>query len=312
MTQRRSRLFLYGPILFLGVMLLAWRIMWSAGADEMRETLRRAADRLAQLGVVMTYDRLETEGFPFSLKGHTENVAFSGPRRRIFAHDLNAEVSLLHFDRLKLSTDRIEIAGDGEFWTVDGDLQGLIGRDVVHGWTARTNARDIVAARGDLVWRIDAVRIESAPDENAFERIVAVMVLDNLTLVDADAKIDRIEATIGIEAAGPIDEQGAAPPRELTLRGMKMQFDGATLIGSGVVRILPGGDTEGVADACIDKPVMLAKLAAEASALDAADEAKAAAALAFASRLSKDGSLCAPVAMRDGAISIAGVPFAKY
>lgn len=312
MRARKSRLRLYGPILFLGVLLFAWRILWNAGADEMRTTLRRAADRLVELGVMMTYEPIEPRGFPFALRGISRDVAFAGPRRRASMEWLLVNVSLLHLDRIGLMTDRLEIVGDGELWTVDGDMRGSIGRDAVHSWMTRANAKNVVAQRGEDAWRIDALSFKASPDETDPRRISATLVVDQLALRDSPAKIDRIELKIGVEPARRAQARQNEPEREISLPGILVRFNDATLTGTGVIRVFAGGEVEGAVDACIDKPEELGKLAGDTGALSPADAAKAAAALAIAARLSKDGSLCAPIAMRDGEVSIAGVVIAKY
>jgi hypothetical protein len=308
---RNSRLFLYGPILVIGVLLLAWRIFWNAGADEMRSAMRRAADRMTTLGVVMTYEPLEAHGFPLSLEGLTENVVFSGPRRRAKADRLSLDISMLHLDRLRLSTDRIEVTGDGEFWTLDGDMRAFVVRDTKRGWVVRADARKIGAVRGDRLWEIGEVILESGPDEGDKARIRTAMKITDARLRGTRAVVEIAEATFDIEP-NPVANGDAAPPRDVLVRGATLQFDGATLKGSGVIRVLPGGDVEGVFNGCIDKPEKLAKLAGHSGALTMEEADHAARALSLASQLTASGALCAPIAMRDGAFTIAGVAFAKY
>jgi len=127
--KRDSRWALYGPILMVGALLLAWRFAWSAGADGMRSTLRRAADRLADVGIVMTYAPLETSGFPFALRGIAEDVKFRGVRRQVDAPELKLAVTAPDFGRVEMSAQRLLISGDGAFWTVDGDLRAYLDID---------------------------------------------------------------------------------------------------------------------------------------------------------------------------------------
>lgn len=309
--RRDSRWVLYGPILMIGALLLAWRFAWSAGADGMRSTLRRAADRLADVGVVMTYAPLETTGFPFALRGVAEDVQFRGVRRHIDVARLRLDVTPPTFDRVEMSTDRLMISGDGAFWTVDGDLSAFVDADAKRRWRLTSKSAGIVAMRGSTAWTAEEALLNVAPLPGKPRTLESTIAVRNVALRDTPARIDSIAANFLLAPEPDADAPNANRAREIAVNAMRVQFLEATITGDGALFVAPGGSVSGVIDACIDRPAALARFARGAGVLQGREADAAEAALALAA-MAGNGRLCGPITVRDGRIGIAGVTFAKY
>ena len=307
MKAGANRWFLYGPFIGAGVILGCWFLLWRAGAATMRNSLDEFAATQAGEGIAVAHEPLETRGFPFFLRGVTENFSIGSGAERY-------ECARLYIDALPYAPGRIIfscgaeqrlIAANG-VWILDAkDARASIERDKDRGWIAKIESGRASAFNNDVEVSADHAIINIAPGEPDDDRIDASIriVSFGVTRPASGYAFDRIDA------AATVSGGGAAGDRTIEIHGFKAVISETVVNAKGEIFLPAEGDARGRLDAHIEKPAGLVRTLADAGLLDEKDAKTAEAGLAMLA-VASGGAISAPIELDGGEVRLAGLKLA--
>ena len=312
---------LYGPLLAGALVFLLYAVLWSQGAGQMRRSIERWADDQRAAGVEVRYDGLATRGFPFFLRGAVSNVTIGEDSDwRWRAPLLLIDTGLFAPDRLVFSArdgHEIDAAGLGR-WRIDApDGRASIESDKERLWIVdvESGAGRIEHVDGGESLGAERFLMTIAPAADDHETIEISLAVADLVARNATSSIDApsIEAMIAVRRLSAL-ELGAQAWRAaggaVELRRVVIEAEGGKLMLSGELALDAEGRPTGVLNAEAVNPGALALALGEAGVIDRKDAQSIAASLTLAA-IASGGKLKAPLVLKNGVASIAGVRLAE-
>jgi hypothetical protein len=302
-----NRWFLYGPFLAAGVILAGWRLLWQAGAATMREHLEEFAAAQSAEGSAVAYEPLVSRGFPFFLRGVTENFS-------IARGDARYECDRLYIDALPYAPGRIIFSCGAEqrliipdgAWTINAkDARASIERDEERGWMAKADTGGASAFRDDVEVSVGAATVNFAPGaaDPALIDVSMRIVKVGVTRPASGYALDRIDAAVSLSGGAPAE-------RTVDVHGLEAIIGETVVRAKGKISLLADGDARGRLNARVEKPVGLARALADARLLDA-EEAKAAETGLAMFAVASGGAITAPIDLENGEVRLAGLLIAN-
>lgn len=292
------------------VVLAAWFFVWRAGAETMRRSIDAWAEDQRAAGFSVVYNDVRTTGFPFFLRGALENAAISDGRNwRWSAATLNIDTLPYALDRLTFSAanpQTLDLGAHG-LWSLATERGRVsIESDKARDWTFTAESGPGVLSRADGGAALSAEKflLSIAPAATDLRRIEASLIVDKFALVRAGETIDAPHIEAFVET-----EERAARGREISLKHVSIEAEGARLLLQGKLGVDANGFPEGVLQAEITDPAGLAALLGKTGALSPGEADQAAAALTLAA-IAGGGKLKGPIELKNGAARIAGVKIA--
>lgn len=289
--------------------MFGWWLFWRASAETMREAIDAWAEDQREDGASVAYDRIRTKGFPFYLRGDVENLSFTDPGGWRWS------VAVLHVDALPYAPERrilsasnpqaIDLGKDG-LWSLDAERARIsFDKPKDRKWIVDIESGPGVLARADGSRSLKASRFlfSIAPRADDPDRIEASLAVEGLRAAFGAEPVEaaRIEAFIEV---GDRDSG-----REITIKRFAALTEGSDIVLDGAVRFDDQDRLDGIIDADIGNPAGLAVLLRKVGALSAGEAEQTGAALSLAA-IASGGRLKAPIVLKDGAATIAGVRIA--
>lgn len=305
--RRTNRWFLYGPFLLAGGVLIAWFMIWRAGADAMRGAIAEFAEAAASEGASVTHAPLRARGFPFFLRGVVDDFS-------IAEGDRSFACARLYIDALPYQPDRVIfscgaealIGADGESWRLEApDARASLERDAARGWLARLETGAVTARDGARAASIRSLVVNVGPVAKGDDRLdVALRALD-IAPPDRDVLVAE-----RIDAAARLYPPDAAARRRIEIIGLEAIVNEARLAAHGDV-FLDGDGVNGRLDASVEKPVGLVRAMRAFGVLAGDDEARAAEAGLAMFAIAAGGEIVAPIEFDEDGVSIGGVSLGR-
>lgn len=315
-----SRWWLYGPLIAGAVIFALYAALWLEGAQQMRRSIAMWADDQRAAGLEVRYDAVKTEGFPFFLRGAVNDVSIGdGGAWRWRAPKLFIDALPLAPDRLIFSArdeHAVDIAGAGR-WRIDApDGRASIQNDNKRLWIVdiESGASRLARADGDEEFDADHFLMTIAPAEENHQTIEASLAISNLSAqMSASAfHAPSVGAMIAVRNSTALETSPRAwrdAGGALELRRVVINAEDAKLTLSGDLTLDSQGRPAGSLQVEAVNPGNLARALGEAGVINAKEAETIAATLTLAS-LAGGGVLRAPLVLKDGAASIAGVRIA--
>lgn len=312
---------LYGPLLAGALLFLLYAVLWSQSAAQMRRSIERWADDQRAAGVEVHYDGVATRGFPFFLRGAVSNVTIGEDGDwRWHAPRLFVDAVLLTPGRLVFSArdgHEIDAAGAGR-WRIDApDGRASIESDKERVWIVdvESGAGRIEHVGGGESLSAERFLMTIAPAADDHETIEISLAVANLLARTAVSTLSApsIEAMIAVRRLSALDlgpQAWRMAGGAVELRRVVIEAEGGRLTLSGELAIDEEGRPAGVLNAEAVNPGALALALGEAGGLSKKDAEAMAATLTLAA-IAGGGKLKAPLVLKNGVASIAGVRLAE-
>ncbi len=293
-------------------------LAWRAGATEMRRSVDDwIADRRAE-GLQVEHGVITMRGYPLILRARAPDVAIgAGETWRWRAEALDIDLSPAALDRLTFrprGEQTLEAAGVGLWRYEAADARAVLANDVERLWLLTVASGSGEARNGDVGARIGALDLEIGPNADNHGQVEARLRAEAIGLdFGADAiAVPRFHADVGVAAASSLStaEDWRAAGGAVMLHDVTFTVEGAEGSLSGILTLDASGAPAGVIDADIKAPAGLARALGKAGVLSPEDAAQTEAGLAMAS-LVQGGRLKGPVMIRDGEVTLAGVPLGR-
>lgn len=312
---------LYGPLLAGAFLFLLYAVLWGQGAGQMRRSIERWADDQRAAGVEVRYDGLATRGFPFFLRGAVSNVTIGEDSDwRWRAPLLFIDTGLFAPDRLVFSArdgHEIDAAGLGRWRIAAPDGRASIESDKARLWIVDVESGAGRIARVDGAESLSAERflMTIAPAADDHETIEMSLAVADLVARNATSSIDApsVEAMIAVRRLSAFDlgpQAWRMAGGAVELRRVVIEAEGSKLTLSGEITIDEEGRPAGVLNAEAVNPGALALALGEAGGLSKKDAEAMAATLTLAA-ITSGGKLKAPLVLKNGVASLAGVRLAE-
>lgn len=236
---------------------------WVVGHRTVERAARATLDGLADQGIEVAYDSLETHGFPSRFDTSVVALDLRDP-----ATGAGWQAPMVQVVALAYRPNRaIVVWPDTQTVTLPGQRLDVRSSDLRASVTLRplpdlpldhaTLDGTALAIASDLNWTLrighllSAIRtVPQAPDGVAAYDVFAEATQIAATLPGAASLpgADRLRLDLGVTLDTPLDRSAAEiPPRitALTLRGLTLAWDGATLEADGAVTVAPDGTLDG-------------------------------------------------------------------
>lgn len=313
MTARAGsprRFLRFRPIAVVAVVVVAYGLFWLEGANRMRRSIDDWAAAQRASGLDVSFDRVATTGFPFSWRGVVDGATIAEPSQlRWSAKTLYIEASPLAPNRLVFSVENSQTIDLGPYgrWRVDA-AQGRASIVGGNAWAldVRSGKSLIEPVGGGGGIACERFGLIVAPSKDAPGRVEADLAIEGLTV---EGLARPVEASV-IEARLAIVIAPEGGPQSLEIRRFHVEAAGAKVELSGALSADALGYPTGSLKAEIANPGAIATLLGEIGALGPADAEQAAASLTLAA-IASGGKITAPLILKDGYATIAGVAIAK-
>ncbi|MHA7872551.1 MAG: DUF2125 domain-containing protein, partial [Hyphococcus sp.] len=154
MTEQQTRLkrrWLYIPFAVAAVVVIAYYLLWRAGAAEMKTAVADWAEAQRAAGLEVSHGALKADGFPFFLRVHVAAPAIEAPGAWAWRGD-RLSLDALPYDLNKLifsprGEQIVSVENYDEWRITAADLRASIARDGAQGWVFSMNVADAVARR---------------------------------------------------------------------------------------------------------------------------------------------------------------------
>ncbi len=321
-STRVDRRWLYIPFIAAGIVFFAYYLLWRAGASEMEKAALAWIDDQRAAGMEVSHNGVTREGFPFFLRLHIDSPEIAAPGawrwrgERLFIDALPYDLNRVIFT--PTGEQHLSAAGFGAWRMTADDFRASIANDKAREWLFSVTLANAKAIRPEdgAEAAIANLVFDLAPDAAAPETLVLTLVAGALRIDAPDAAfhLSDLQTVMGLTQTHMLYGPGAAAQWRaaggaLIVTGLNAGVKGAKLSVSGLVRLDGAGYPTGRLDAEIANPAGLAQTLGEAGALSR-QEAEAAAAGLTLMAIANGGKIAAPIELKDGAATIAGVKIA--
>ena len=306
MSGRANRWFLYGPFVIAAIVVVAWRVIWSAAADRMTDAVDEFAAAARAGGYEISFRPVKRSGFPFWLRGSIDAIVIGRADASYEVERLNLHLSPFDLSRIVLSPaggQRI-VTSDGA-WSVSGDrMVASLERHPEAGWLAIADFGAVTATSRARKTAAASILVNVRPASNEPGRL-------GFSVAIAGAEVDLGGGATRIER---LDAAGVADPRQdsrsVRLDGLELRIGASRLAAAGDLRPDGDGRVTGRLNTRLERP---AELVSALSRLGVFNEQESEAANAAALLLSFTAreTISAPITFADGRTKIAGVAIAR-
>ncbi len=319
---RAKRRWLYIPFIVAAVIMIAYTVLWNVGAAQMKTAVLDWTEDQRNAGLTVNYTNILSDGFPFFLRVHIDNVEIASPEGwRWRGERLSLDALPYDLNRLIFSPRGEQILSTEEFgeWRViAADLRASIANDKARGWVFSMTVREASAYRDadGASASLQSLIFDLAPDEAVDTTLVL-----NLTASDFSAGVNGERYSLAelktMSSASHSDlllvDGGAALWRQnggmLTISGFYADVEETKFAVSGAIHLDANDYPAGAINAEITNPANFARFLGKAGAISHAEVEVAAAGLSLMA-LAGGGKIAAPIDLKDGKAQIAGVKIA--
>jgi len=309
------RLLRLWPVAVIALVLVVHALFWTNGAGAMRRSVEKWEAAQRETGLDVRFGRVETTGYPFVWRGVVHGADIAAPSLFHWsAEKLRIRASPFAPKRLEFSTDSAQTIDLGRrgLWRIDSD-NGLIRVTGGKAWSLEilSDKSLIERADGGAAVSSEKSRFIVAPARSATGGVEAELAVEGLFVSGvADDGVSRSFGAHIIEARLALVPASEEAPQSLEIRRFHAEAAGAKVELSGALLIDALGYPDGALNAEIANPGAIAMLLGEIGALSPADAEQAAASLTLAA-LAGGGKITAPLVLKDGYATIAGVRIAR-
>ncbi len=319
--KKVSRTWLYAAWIGAGLVVAAYFALWRYAAGEIEMAVRQWVDDQRQAGLIVEHGPVTREGFPFFLRIRIDAPKIAAPGTYAWtAERLNLDALPYDLNRIIFSpsgAQTIAAPDIGEWRLSAEDMRASIAQDRARGWAFSMNVDNARASNASgVAARLSRLVFDFAPDTEDLNALTLSLVSEGFAVDQAGGEtidIQKLETALAITETAmllvgdPAAWSGAGGV--VKLYGLNAEANGAEISVHGEVGLDILSRPDGRLNARIAKPVGLAPLISMSGAL-APDEADAAAAGLALAAMAQGGAIDAPIEMRDGAASVAGVKIA--
>ena len=322
MTRRtskpRGRWLRNGFILLLVLIAGLHFIGWRLAADEMRKTVDLWVADQREAGMEVEHGKIDIRGYPFFLRARAPDVMMSdGASWRWRAEILDIDLTPDALNRLTFRPRGEQSFETTEFGSWNFEVDGAaihLANDETREWTLdadiasgqfKRNADDLAATSGPIVFSL-------GPNASDLNQLDTTLRLNDLKVAANGEQIEAplLDVTASLTATHALSGEEPQIWRQaggaLVLTRVLAELEGTEGDFSGRVSIDEYGYPAGVIDASIKKPAGLARALGKAGAMPQQQAQAAEAGLAMAS-IAQGGKIAAPVVLKNGKATIAGV-----
>ncbi len=320
-ADRLNRRWLYIPFAIAGIILVAYYLLWRAGADQMKLAVHDWIADQRQSGMMVDHGPITSSGFPFFLRVHIDDPHIqSADAWRWRGKRLSLDALPYDLNKIIFSTvgeQFISAKNYGEWKFTAEDMRASIARDPSRDWVFSMNVGDATASRVDdeATVSLGMLVFDLAPDPEAKTTLTLNLAA---TQFDSNLNGEAYSLTTLQTAAAMSQTQlialGTQPWRNgggtLHIAGLMAELEETTFNASGDIKLDLDNRPTGRINAAIENPAGFARMLGKTGAMTH-EEAEVAAAglalLAFAS----GGKIEAPINLIDGTAQIGGVKIAN-
>jgi hypothetical protein len=315
--RRRARI---GAAVAALALLLAWFVVWMAGASALRRSVASWADDQRGAGLDVAYSRIHARGFPLFLRSVAEEVEVASPGAwRWRAPRLVIAAQPLAPSRLEFSAREPHELDLGRLgvWAIDAPKgRASVEADGERGWMLDIEAKDGAMRRADgSALAAESFALTAGPSAVDKDRIfIGVIVRDAVVArKGATLAINAFEMAFAATAVGALDD-GVLPWRDaggaIEIERLAVATGRGTLALSGTLSVDAAGFPSGRLYAHFINPAPMVDAIKLAGLLAPSDADRAKAALTLAA-VAGGGKIAAPIVLSGGEASIAGVRLAR-
>lgn len=320
-TQLRRR-WLYLPFAIAGVIVLAYYLLWRAGAGQMEKGVIAWVEDQREAGMEVSYASLRRDGFPFFLRVHIEQPYIASPDGwRWRAERLSLDALPYELNKVIFSPggEQFVSAPDyGEWRVIADDLRASIAADKARGWAFSANVGDAHAQRDQdgAEAKITSLIFDLAPDAKDPTTLALSLAGSGATLSAPDANIalDRLQTVMLLTHSHMLDgpspaDQWRGAGGSLIVNGLIAEINAAALSVSGQLGLDYDDYPAGQLRAELSNPAGLAETLSKTGALSQRETDAAIAGLSLMA-LAGGGKITAPIDLKDGKAQINGIKIA--
>ena len=325
MTEQLTRLkrqWLYIPFAVAGVVVIAYFLLWRAGAGQMKNGVTAWIADQRDAGFIVNHGPIKSEGFPFFLRVHVEDPEIITPDGwRWNSERLSLDALPYELDKLIFSVRGEQLVSGPDIgeWGVNAkDMRASIRSDKARGWVFSMNIGDAAARRpvDNATASLSSLVFDLSPEEGNETTFVLSLLANQFaaeiageTYAAAGLQTVSSLSQTHLLAEGFTSAQWRASGGALTINGLFADIEETKLAIDGVVTLDAADRPQGAVNAEIQNPAGLTRLLGKTGALNPIEAEAAAAGLSLLA-LAGGGKIAAPIDMKDGAAEIAGVKIA--
>ena len=316
---RMNRRWLYIPFAVAGVILLAYFLLWRAGATEMKKAIHVWAENQRAAGMEVSYDALKADGFPFFLRVHVETPEIGAPGEWHWRTD-RLTLDALPYDLTRLifsvrSEQFLSLAGNGDWRIRAEDFRASIANDKTRDWVFSVTLGEATAMRaGDGASAdIRSLVFDLSPQPDDKTALLLSLAASDFELFAGEQafNLNALQTVLAVTKTNALSDaamwrnQGGT----LAISGLIAELDESKLSVAGQLSLDQSHYPAGRLDTEIVSPAPLARAFGRAGIMTA-DEAESAAAALTLTAIASGGKIIAPIELKDGKAQIAGVKIA--
>ena len=319
---RVSRRWLYIPFAIAAIVVIAYYMLWSAGAAQMKSAVHDWIEDQRSAGLTVSYSDIVSGGFPFFLRVHIDDVEIASPDGwRWQGERLSLDALPYNLNRLVFSPQGEQILsadGFGEWRVTAADLRASIANDKARGWVFSLTVGNATALRDadDASAALQSLVFDLAPDATVGTTLVLNLAARKFT-AEVDGERYSLAELKTVTSASLSDlllaPDGVSLWRQnggvLNVLGFFADVEDAQFSVSGKIRLDANDYPAGAVNAEIVNPAKFALLLGKTGVISRAEAETAAAGLSLMA-LAGGGKIAAPIDLKDGKAQIAGVKIA--
>jgi len=317
-----KRRWLYIPFVVAAIVVVAYTMLWSAGAAQMKSAVLDWIEDQRDAGLTVNYSDIVSDGFPFFLRVHIDDAEIASTNGwRWRGERLSLDALPYDLNRLIFSPQGeqvLTVEGFGEWRVIAADLRASIANDKARGWVFSMTVSEASAYRDadGASASLQSLIFDLAPDEGVETTLVLNLAASNFSAEVNGERYSLAELKTMTSASHSnllLVSDGAALWRQkggaLTISGFFADIEGARFSVSGAIHLDANDYPAGAINAEIINPVNFARLLGKAGAISHAEAEAAAAGLSLMA-LAGGGKIAAPIDLKGGKAQIAGVKIA--
>ena len=318
-AARLKRRWLYLPFAVAAVIVLAYFLLWRAGAEEMKKAVAAWVTDQRAAGLEVSHGAVAADGFPFFLRVHVETPDIAAPgewrwrTKRLTLDALPYDLRRLIFSVRDEQT--LETAPYGAWAIAAADFRASIAADKTRDWVFSANITGARAARREdgATASVESFVFDLSPDAEDRTSLVLSLAASGLDLA-AEGRglaLDRVQTVAAATQAHALGdaEQWRNAGGALLISGLIVEAAESRLSVAGRVTLDVRNYPSGTLQTEIVAPAPLVRALAQTGAMTA-DEAETAAAALTLAAIAGGGKITAPIELKDGTAELAGVKIA--
>lgn len=321
-AKRLKRRWLYIPFAVAGLIVLAYYLLWSAGAREMKAAVDDWVFEQREAGLTVSHGAVKADGFPFFLRVHIAEPDIASPDGWRWRGE-KLSLDALPYDLNKLifsptGEQAVALKDYGTWRATADDLRASITRDKTRGWVFSFNIADAKAIREEdgAEAALGSLVFDLAPDVATPETLTLTLAASafQATMSNESYDITALQTVSSLSQTHLLNSGDAvaawrAAGGTLTVTGLFIDIEETQISAAGVVSLDKNQYPAGLMNTEIANPAGFARMLGRAGALTHNEAETAAAGLSLMS-FASGGKINAPIEMKNGKAQIAGVKIA--